>query len=375
MIFEIDNVNEGDWNQYLANSGPQGTIFQSTFWAGYLKKTYNTSPIFLKSYDNNGRINGQLLLLKSGYASYTSQTMLGRRGKAFGALYKSILSPLSSKLLSSLSWENGPIVYSQSINGNPTEDKSIYREFIDKVIKIAYEKRCYEIKFARPSYFNDPADIFNTFKFDSLKMGTFLVGLRDPPDDIFATFDRHLRGNIKKSIEQGIAVSRASKHNDLLDLYNLHIQTSERTGTKKYPFSFFSSLWDYFSPLKKVEVFIARINDEPVAGSLCFVHNHVMHGFTLYQSDSARANKIFSNEKLWWEAMKWGHENDIHYFDVSGVELGDIEAGDRKAQGIYFFKHKFRGQLVEYHDYHMPIQDKLIIKYLGKFLKDSHLHN
>ena len=68
-------------------------------------------------------------------------------------------------------------------------------------------------------------------------------------------------------------------------------------------------------------------------------------------SNYQRSNNLYTNEFLIWQVIKEAHETGLKYFDLSGVELYKIDVGDKKAKGIYRYKSKFGGQLVEYHDY------------------------
>jgi hypothetical protein len=375
MIDVILDINENKWNKFIEETGSQGTLFQSTYWANYLKKTYKINPIYLVSYDKNARVNGQLLAFESSYANFTSHNMTGKKGIVFKSLYRYAIQPLLNLSLTSISWENGPLILPISTNENPNESISLYQNFLEKILQIANQKRCYEIKFARPPFFDDQPNLFDSFGFDKLKMGTFLVDVRRPYEEILQSVDRQVRRNLKHATDQGVTVNRVNNLKELEELYELHIQTSVRNNIKIYPFSFFESLWRCLSPKHKIEIFIARKEAQPLAGSICLMHNHIFHAFSLYQSDYARENRIYSNEMMWCEAIKWGHDNDYHFFDLSGVELGAIELGDEKAQGIYQFKNKFRGQLVESHDYQKPLNEKKIIKYLQEYFKDSNLHN
>ena len=105
------------------------------------------------------------------------------------------------------------------------------------------------------------------------------------------------------------------------------------------------------------------------------MHNGIIHLLTLGDSDFARSNRIRSSDVLIWNIINWAREQNFKYFDLSGVELHKIDAGDKKAYGIYKFKAKWGGKLVEYHDYKLTLNEKQILTCLNPFFSDSTIHN
>ena len=79
MIVEFDKVNEETWNEALSEAEPMGTIFQSTHWANYHKKTFGDRLIYIASLDKKGKIDGLLLAIESCYAKHSVFTLLGKR--------------------------------------------------------------------------------------------------------------------------------------------------------------------------------------------------------------------------------------------------------------------------------------------------------
>ncbi|MCK4424859.1 GNAT family N-acetyltransferase, partial [Candidatus Bathyarchaeota archaeon] len=131
------------------------------------------------------------------------------------------------------------------------------------------------------------------------------------------------------------------------------------------------SLWNHFSLHDKIVAFVARIKDKPVGAILSLMHNEIIHVFAIGDSNYSRINKIYALYTLFWHTIKWAHERGLKYFDISGVELYKIDASDKKARNIYRFKAKWGGQLVEYHDYEKPFQEKKLVKFLNLFMADS----
>jgi len=135
MIIEIKNLNAKIWNGTLEKAGPCGTIFQSTFWADYLKKTYGDRPIYLVYLDKRGDIIGQLLTVESCYGKHTALTQLGKKGRIIGKFYKYALS-LLHKTFPFIFWEGGPVIIQQFQSNITSLKKRIaHREIINRIAR------------------------------------------------------------------------------------------------------------------------------------------------------------------------------------------------------------------------------------------------
>ena len=374
MIIELKKPSEKTWNDALYEAETKGTIFQSTYWAEFLRKTFSDRPIYVASLDNKGNIQGLLLAIESCYAKHPSLTLLGKRGLLFGKLYKHATSPVLHEMLPFIFWENGPVILSQASKKDASYKEVLYQRILEKIVEIAEKRNCYEIKFARPALFNDNSNIFSSIGFQKKKMGTLLVNLEQPSEVLWNRMDKSARKNIERT-EQDLQIVKASKLGELGVFYDLNVQACKRSRQKIYPFSFFASLWNYLSPLDKAIVFIASMKDKPVGASLCLMHNEIIHHFALGDSDYARSNKIYANEALLWHIINWAKERNFKYFDQSGVEIYKIEAGDQKAKNIYRYKSKFGGQLLEYHDYQKILKKNRLVKFLNRYIADSIIHN
>lgn len=375
MIVEFEKANEKTWNSALSDAEPKGTIFQSTYWAEYLKKTFGDHPIYIAFLDKKGSIEGLLLAIESCYAKYSILTLCGKRGLLFSKLYKHAISPLFHKMSPFIFWENGPVILSQSSEEKTRHKAVLYRKMVEKIVDGAQERNCYEIKFARPAFFDDNSEVFSSLGFQNRRMGTILVNLDQSLEVLWKQVEKDARRTVRRGVEQGVEVTKASKFEELREFYDLNVQSSKRAKTKVYPFSHFASLWSHFSPLDKTVVFVAHVKDKPVAAALYLMHNETIHIFALGDSHYARSNRIYGNEVLMWQVIKWAHERGFKYFDHSGVELYKVDAGDEKARNIFRFKLKWGGQLVEYHDYKSHLQEKKLVKSLNRFLADPVIHN
>jgi hypothetical protein len=365
-------VNEKAWNSALTEAGPQGTIFQSTFWAQYLKRTFADRPIYITSLDRKGNIQGQLLAVESCFANHPICNRLRLQGLFFNNLYRKVVSPVLHKELPFIFWENGPIALPRAMDGEKTLlCRKLTCEILEKIIERTQKRGCYEIKFARPAFFNDHSDLFLSFGFWKKRMGTILINIEQDPEVLWPRIEKSARKNIDK-LEQDAEIVEVSKEDDLREFHKMHEETTKRTNTKTYPFSYFRSLWSNFSKDRKIIVFILRMKDKPMGGSLSLLFNGLISEYAIVESDYARSMKFYPGDLLKWNTMKWGHEKGFKYFDVSGVELYKIDAGDQKARNIFRYKSKWGGQLVEFNDYGRIFPSKRrITSLLKRCLEDS----
>jgi hypothetical protein len=370
MILLSDKVDENKWNNTVAGAGVQGTIFQTTYWAEFMKKSYRDRPIYVTALDKKGNIQGLLLALESCYAKHPSLTQVGKPGFLFGQLFRKTVAPVFHRILPFIYWENGPITISQLPSEKSRLETNVYRGILAGLLEKAQQLHCYEVKFGRSAFFNDEYSLFSSLGFSARRMGTFLVSLDHPIELVWNRLDKHCRRNIRK-IEQDIEIRQVRGIDGLRAFYDMHIECSKRLETKTYPFSFFVSLWNHFSQSDKLVIFLAYMKDMPLSAILCLAYNKTAHEYFVADSKYARDNRIYANDVLKWHALKWACQEGFAYFDLSGVELHKIDAGDTKAKNIYQFKSKWGGQLVEFHDYKRTFCSPKILKILNHFLVDS----
>jgi hypothetical protein len=375
LIVEHEAVNEKIWNEALGEAGPNGTLFQSTYWAGYLKKTFGDRPLYVESLDKKGNIEGLLLAVESCYAKHPSLTLLGARGRVFGRLYKRVLSPAFHRMLPFIFWEGGPIILPRFSEQETVQRETLYRKIIERVVEEAARRNCYEIKIARPPFFDDQSVMYSSLGFQKKRMGTMLIRLDQPIDVIWGRIERKTRQIIRRTMEKSVEFNKVDKLEELEEFYGVCVQKSERTETKIYPFSYYANLWKFFYPRNMIVSFTLSLKDTPLGVLTFLMHNKIIHIHSGGDSDYARLNKMEATRALIWHMVEWAHEIGFKYFDLAGVELYKMDAGYKKAIDICAFKSKWGGQLVEYHDYERKLQERKLARrahaFLNHFTADS----
>jgi hypothetical protein len=369
MIVVSDRVSEKTWNGAMEEADHEGTIFQSTYWADYVRTVYGDHPIYLLSKDRKGGIDGLLLIVQSCYGRYPALNPSNSvRGKVFEQIYRNAIGPIFGRMLPYVLWQNGPVIPHRTLLQEGRSSEQVYSDLIKEVFRIAEARNYYAVKFARPSYFADPTELLSSLGFEKRKMGTILVDLQQSPKALWERIDRIARRNISKT-EPNIEIVEVSKLAELKDFYDLHIQATRRLGIKTYPFSHYASLWEFFYGLGKIVAFTLFLKEKPIGASICLMHQGTIHEYAIADSDYARSNRIYAVDTLKWHIIKWAHDRNMKYFDLSGIDLYKIEAGDEKARNIYRFKSKWGGNVVESHDYWKTFQvrrSRILDLFLGE---------
>lgn len=372
-IVELKSVNKKKWESALQEAGVNGTLFQSSYWADFLEMTYKDHPIYVACLDRRGDIQALLLAIESCYAKHPSFRATSKRHKTFLPLYKHVLMPIFQKTLPYIVWENGPIVLPRF--REETDKDTLNGDIIRKTIKIAKERKCYSLAFVRPSFSSDQSFLFSSLNFEKKRMGTRLINLNESLEVLWKNVNRTTRQNIERS-KLNMQIETIGSIADLRLFYDMHIENCIRANRTIRPFSFFSSLWNYFSSKGKVAGSIAYYNGKIIGSVLLLTHNLTAHLYALGDSNFSRLNRINVLDSLLWHQIKWTRERDFKCLDLSGVELHKIDAGDAKATGIYKFKSKWGGQLVEYHDYRKMLRSSKTVNILNRFLSEGEgFHN
>jgi lipid II:glycine glycyltransferase (peptidoglycan interpeptide bridge formation enzyme) len=155
---------------------------------------------------------------------------------------------------------------------------------------------------------------------------------------IFSEMNKKRRWGIRKSVRMGVKIEELEDKDQIDDFYQLHLTACLRT---KYPTdekSFFDSVFDFLVRQKMARILFAKHNGKYVAGLLVFLYKPVItHWATVYDENGL---KTCSTERLVWEVLKWGAQNNYVYFDFVG---GDPDS----RSGSYIFKREFGANIVK----------------------------
>jgi len=311
-----------EWNDRLTTS-EIGNVYQTKEYAEYIKKNKDWVPTFLEFVDQRGNVIGQLLLYH--YSRFNDK---GTKGKLFKFV------PGIKKIL--YQWVYGPIIFDLNYK---TDIYLLLREYL-------ISKKCRIFGSEHPLQPNCISSSAKPIK--TKRWSTFLINLSEEQDSLWKKIDKHsARKNIERSQRRGVRV-REMTEKDLPDYYSL-LQETKRQVNWNIELEDVYSLWNC---LKKTGFtgFIATLNDIPVGGILVSFFNKYVNEWGVGRSELDTKSKLYSQDLLKWEVIKWGINNKFRYYDLTGV---NPKSDTIKESGIFRYKKKWGGKFVEFQTWNL----------------------
>ena len=176
---------------------------------------------------------------------------------------------------------------------------------------------------------------------------TVLVDLEEDEDQLLSRMKSKTRYNIRLSGRKGIQI-RMGNESDLLPLYRMYAETSQRAGFAIRGESYYLTLWKLFlgngmgdgsDPI--AQPLIAEFEGELVAGAVIFKFGKrawYLHGMSLPEHSEKMAPHLIQ-----WEAMRWAKNQGCETYDMWGAP--DRFDKSDSLWGVYRFKRGFGGQV------------------------------
>lgn len=318
----ISETPDKEWDARLLNS-KEGTIYQTTYYANYAQKDIGFKPFYLTC-SEEGRGLGQLLLFRS-------SRYYGLRSK--------IYYPLLRRFSQRLHWIYGPIVFK--------EEK--YSEVIGSLLKKAAElsaKKGRHIEASSPFPLANAPLVFQENGFKPSAQATFLIDLSQPLETLWKNVDHSARKLVNRTKEEGVQIKVVETEEDLHRYFDVVNENRARNKLSLLPYS--SSMWRIFRENKVGEILIAEKDGRVLAGLGISFFNGYLNEWGAGTASFALENKIYASDLLKWHVIEWGKKNNCRYYDLTGVVPN---SSDPKEQGIFRYKQKWGGKLVEYNAY------------------------
>ena len=138
--------------------------------------------------------------------------------------------------------------------------------------------------------------------------------LENEPEQLKKKFHRTcVRQRISRAIESKLSLRIADSESDLQKFYQLHITTRKRLSLPPQPYNFFKSLWEIFSPTKKMALLLVEKEGKTIASLILFKFKERV------SADFAASDETFKdlspNHLLFWEAIKSAYGEGYKIFD------------------------------------------------------------
>ncbi|MCC7262171.1 MAG: peptidoglycan bridge formation glycyltransferase FemA/FemB family protein, partial [Candidatus Latescibacteria bacterium] len=189
--------------------------------------------------------------------------------------------------------------------------------------------------------------------FASQRETTFQVDLHQTHDELWQGLKSSARKNLRKILDGGVLVAAPlDTPADVAAYWEMLVATqrrSRRVISYRTLADFEAKFWS--GPHREGVlrgILVRTSTGEPVAG-LCFrAYNGWIQELGVAYSEFGIQQRLYGQDLIKWELMRWGHEQGYRSYDLMGVETG---SEDPKRRAIYQFKEKWGGALVEYASY------------------------
>ncbi len=172
---------------------------------------------------------------------------------------------------------------------------------------------------------------------------TLFLDLTPSLDDIMAGMKSKWRYNIRLAARKGVQV-RAGGADDLVLLYRMYQETSQRNRFPIRPEGYYLDVWGTFIRAGMAQPLIAEVEGEPVAMLILFyLHDRAWY---LYGASRSVHRDRMPNHLLQWEAIRRAKERGCTVYDLWGAP-DRLDESD-PMWGVYLFKRGFGAELVRH---------------------------
>lgn len=278
-----------EWNRFVARS-PHGFHEQTGPWSE-VKAFYGWTPLRLTLHDSQGVIAGAQILVR---------TVRGRYRVGYAS--------------------RGPVV--------PSADPKLIASTVEEIFRVARAEKLDYLAIA-PPYDGRAVDAAlracgfrrkpEPLPPGSVMTATLLIDLSQDLNTLHAGLRMQVRQHIRLAQRKGVVV-REGRQEDVETFRALMRSMCERRGVSPTPpeSDFFQNLWTVFAPRGWVRIFLAEVENRPVAALLVVTFGNTARVWKVGWSGEYQDRR--PNNLLYWEAICWARENGFRYFDMVGIE-------------------------------------------------------
>jgi lipid II:glycine glycyltransferase (peptidoglycan interpeptide bridge formation enzyme) len=310
------------WSKFVANH-PRGNIFQTPEMYEVYKGTYNYEPIVLAVLDDADEI---LALLHS---------VIMKEGKGLKGMFSA----------RAIIW--GAPLYVDDNRGQAAVNLLMteYDNIARKRALFTQIRNLWDMSALRAT--------LTTHGYVYEEHLNFLVDLTKSPDTLWMNFSQSKRRGVRKAEKAGLIFSEECDKSFLDIFYNRIMYETYRHAKMPYPdISIFEHAFNKLLQNQMIKFFAVKYRDECIAGMAALMYKGIMYEWYVGSLKSREILKLYPNEYLIWNVLKWGANNDYRLFDF----LGAGKPG--KEYGVRDFKSGFGGDLVNFGRFERVYQPK-----------------
>jgi hypothetical protein len=309
-----ENDKEG-WNR-VAYASPEATYAHTWEWKEIIEEELGVETLYLVA-DNGSELIGI-------YPAYIRPTIIDRN------IVKTILksvniawSPLD------LTWDyGGPCTL-------PNQDKSVIEQLIVGMEKFATKRNCISIRTSMFKY-EDCDSFFLQENYRKSPRQTFILDLSLDEGILWNNIAKRARKYINVGKKHNIIIREVWDEAGIRDVYNCILHTHSRVGAYTPPYTFFLKVNEKLGKAKLSRFRIALLGDKVIGGDLLFCFNNMV--VERYRGIYDDYLDMRTNYLMVWTAIEESKKQGYKVYDQGGAS--------EEAEGIFFFKSRWHGQLI-----------------------------
>ncbi len=391
-LIELDGM---IYDEYVRNHQFKSHFLQSYAWGQFAKKEKNQTPYYLGLVDEKNNILGATLLLQK-HLPLGLSYFYAPRGFVIDFTDESLLKKFSvevikfikSKKAIFLKIDPDLIWYEEDYKGNEVNPKYNCKKIFNTLQMIGFKHLGFTKNFetTQPRY-------------------TFRINLDGTMEDIESRFSKTVKQRIKKGTSLGTMV-RIGNIDDIPEFSKLMDLTEDRKDFVSHDMKYYKSLYEIYNQYGKMNLFMGSIDtnkvideyskekndilkslddlskkenlstanqkkqkelemrleklDEYISeysdardkyGDVITLNAHVIieygdKAWTLYAGNHNVLTSSQSNYKVYYEHIKYCHDEGLKYYDHFGT-IGDLNH-DNPRYGLHIFKKAFGGNYIEF---------------------------
>lgn len=391
-LIELDGM---VYDEYVRNHQFKSHFLQSYAWGQFAKKEKNQTPYYLGLVDEKNNILGATLLLQK-HLPLGLSYFYAPRGFVIDFTDESLLKKFSvevikfikSKKAIFLKIDPDLIWYEEDYKGNEVNPKYNCKKIFNTLQMIGFKHLGFTKNFetTQPRY-------------------TFRINLDGTMEDIESRFSKTVKQRIKKGTSLGTMV-RIGNIDDIPEFSKLMDLTEDRKDFVSHDMKYYKSLYEIYNQYGKMNLFMGSIDtnkvidgyskekndilkslddlskkenlstanqkkqkelemrleklDEYISeysdardkyGDVITLNAHVIieygdKAWTLYAGNHNVLTSSQSNYKVYYEHIKYCHDEGLKYYDHFGT-IGDLNH-DNPRYGLHIFKKAFGGNYIEF---------------------------
>jgi hypothetical protein len=320
-IFEATTDIDQEWIEFLQQI-PGCSIYYHPEWLNILSEETNQNIIKLVCRNNAGKLEGILPL------QFTKGVPFG-----FGGIP-------GVKRLSSLPRTpmGGPVATSGDVA------KLLVKKAIE--INEKNSKYLFQIK-SFDENLNERSPMLSKYFWREF----YFTDIPRYPEEIrFGNSKNHtkIKWGVNKAINSGIRIKYADSKKDLLEWYNLYLETMQFHTTPPRSLRFFKSLWNNLKSKDLMQLVLAELNDggkqRIVAGSIFLTFNKVV--VYAFNGSNRKNFELRPNDLIHWTFIRDAQEKGFEIYNWGEVTKGQ--------EGLAAYKEKWSSRRVSMYHYYYP---------------------